>query len=316
MCCYLLFLLSHVWLFCNLMDCSLPGQAPLSIGFPREEYWSVLPFPTLGIFLTHKLILCFLHWQADSLLLSCLGSPSPPCEVIAKKQPSASQEQSSHVKLTMLSTLISDLLPPESRRNEFLLSHPVHGILLWQLKMTKTISYTAYITIQIYHVYLFSRSTLNIHWGTDVEAPIIWPHDVKSQLIGKDPDAGKDWGQEEKGVTENEMVGCHHWLNGHEFEQTLGDSKGQRSLECYSPCGNKELDTTWQLKNVKPRALSSCSLLYPAARTLVDMHIVDTKEQSLNKWANMCRWDTFPNVTSFLQGTLLVGWNTKVSVKI
>ena len=55
---------------------------------------------------------------------------------------------------------------------------------------------------------------------TDVEAetPILWPPDVKSWLIGKDPDAGKDWGQEEKGTTEDEMVGWHHWLNGHEFE--------------------------------------------------------------------------------------------------
>ena len=60
-----------------------------------------------------------------------------------------------------------------------------------------------------------------------VEALVLWPPDAKSQPIGKDPDAGKDWGQEEKGVTENEMVGWHHWLSGHEFEQTLGDGKGQ-----------------------------------------------------------------------------------------
>ena len=59
---------------------------------------------------------------------------------------------------------------------------------------------------------------------TDAEEPILWPHDVKGQLIGKDPDAGKDWGQEEKGMTEDEMVGRNHWLNGHEFEQILGDS--------------------------------------------------------------------------------------------
>ena len=57
---------------------------------------------------------------------------------------------------------------------------------------------------------------------TDTEAPILWPPNKKSQLIGKDPDAGKDWGQEEKGETEDEMVGWHHWLNGHEFEQALG----------------------------------------------------------------------------------------------
>ena len=63
---------------------------------------------------------------------------------------------------------------------------------------------------------------------TDGEAgaPILWPPDVKSHLIRKDPDAGKDWEQEEKGATEDEMVGCHHWLYGHEFEQILGDGDG------------------------------------------------------------------------------------------
>ena len=67
---------------------------------------------------------------------------------------------------------------------------------------------------------------------TDAEAepPILWPPNAKSQLIGKDLDAGKDWRQEEKVVTEKEMVGWHHWLNGHEFEQTPGDSEGQGSL--------------------------------------------------------------------------------------
>ena len=62
--------------------------------------------------------------------------------------------------------------------------------------------------------------------GTDAEVPILWPPDVKSQLTGKEPDAGKDWRQEEKGTTEDEMVGWHHWLHGHEFEETLGDSEG------------------------------------------------------------------------------------------
>ena len=69
---------------------------------------------------------------------------------------------------------------------------------------------------------------------TDAEAkaPILSPPDAKSWLIRKDPDAGKDWGQEEKGATENEMGGWHHWLNGHESEQTQGDSEGQGSLAC------------------------------------------------------------------------------------
>ena len=64
---------------------------------------------------------------------------------------------------------------------------------------------------------------------TEAEAPIVWPPSVKSRLNGKDPDAGKDWRQEEKGRTEDEMVGWHHWLNGHEFEQTPGVSEGQGS---------------------------------------------------------------------------------------
>ena len=78
----------------------------------------------------------------------------------------------------------------------------------------------------------------------EAEAPVFWPPDVKSQLIGKDPDAEKDWGQEEKKVTEDEMVGWHRQLNGYEFEQTLGDSEGLESLACCSPWGHKELGTT------------------------------------------------------------------------
>ena len=74
---------------------------------------------------------------------------------------------------------------------------------------------------------------------TDAEAPILWPPDGKSRLIGKVPDAGKDGGQEEKRVTEDEMIGWHHGLNGHEFEQTPGDSEGQESLTCCSPWGCK-----------------------------------------------------------------------------
>ena len=78
----------------------------------------------------------------------------------------------------------------------------------------------------------------------EVEAPILWPPDVKSQLTGKDPDAGKNWGQEEKGMTEDKMVGWHHQLNGHKFEETLSYSVGQRRLMCCSPWGHKELDVT------------------------------------------------------------------------
>ena len=83
----------------------------------------------------------------------------------------------------------------------------------------------------------------------EAETPILWPPDVKSWLIGKDPDAGKDWRQEEKGTTEDEMVGWHHQLNGQAFEQTPGDGEGQRGLACCDSWGHKELDTTEQLNN-------------------------------------------------------------------
>ena len=82
---------------------------------------------------------------------------------------------------------------------------------------------------------------------TEAEVPILWPPDAKNWLNGKDPDAGKDWRWEEKGMTEDEMVGWHHWLNGHEFEWTLGVGDGQGVLGCWSPWGRKESDTTEQL---------------------------------------------------------------------
>ena len=84
---------------------------------------------------------------------------------------------------------------------------------------------------------------------TDAEAetPILWPPDAKTWLTGKDPDAGKDWGQEEKGTTEDEMIGRHHWLNERESEQAPRVGDGQGSLVCCSPWGCKELDTTEQL---------------------------------------------------------------------
>ena len=78
----------------------------------------------------------------------------------------------------------------------------------------------------------------------EVEAPILWPPDVKSWFIRKDIDAGKDWRQEEKGTTEDEMVGWHHWLDGHKFEQAPGVGDGQGSLACCSPWGHKESDMT------------------------------------------------------------------------
>ena len=81
----------------------------------------------------------------------------------------------------------------------------------------------------------------------EAETPILWPPDAWNWLIGKDPDAGKDRRQEQKGTTEDEMVGWHHWLNGHEFEQALRVDDGQGSLACCSPWGHKESDMTQRL---------------------------------------------------------------------
>ena len=93
---------------------------------------------------------------------------------------------------------------------------------------------------------------------TDVEAeaPVLWPPDTKSWLVGKDCDSGKDWGQEEKGTTEDEMVGWHHRLNGHEYGWTLGVGDRQGGLACCGSWSHKELDTLERLNwnEVKQRS--------------------------------------------------------------
>ena len=101
---------------------------------------------------------------------------------------------------------------------------------------------------------------------TEAEAPILWPPDVKSRLTGKDPDAGKDWGQEEEGKTEDEMVGQHHRLSGHECEQALRNREGQGSLVCQSrtQLSHWESDT---------RSTKLCHQVGPTASDL-EMHSI------------------------------------------
>ena len=88
--------------------------------------------------------------------------------------------------------------------------------------------------------------------GTDAEteAPMLWLPDAKSQLTRKDPDAGKDWRKEEKGITEDELVGCHHLLNGYKLEQALGDGEGQRGLACCSQTWLSDWTTIYILNNL------------------------------------------------------------------
>ena len=87
---------------------------------------------------------------------------------------------------------------------------------------------------------------------TEAETPILWPPDAKNWLIWKDPDAEKSWRQEQKGTTEDKMVGWHHQFNGHESESTLGVGNGQGDLACCSPRGCRESDTTERLNWTDP----------------------------------------------------------------
>ena len=98
--------------------------------------------------------------------------------------------------------------------------------------------------------------------NAEAEAPILWPLDVKNWFIGKDPDTGKDWRQDENGMIEDEMVGWHHWLNGHEFEQAPGDGEGQGSLVCCSLWSPQELDMTeWLNSNNSTETLIALKFL-------------------------------------------------------
>ena len=107
-------------------------------------------------------------------------------------------------------------------------------------------------------------------------------------FIGKDPDAGKHWGQEKKGVTEDEMVGWYHWLNGHEFEQTPGDGEGQGSLMCCRPWGRKESDVTEWLNKDSGVA---CGILSCGMWDLVLWPWVELGPLALGKW-NLSHWTT------------------------
>ena len=115
-----------------------------------------------------------------------------------------------------------------------------------------------------------NQSWIFIESRTDAETktPILWPPEVKNWLIGKDPDTGKDWSQEEKGMTEDEMAGWHHWFNGHESEQAPGAGNGQGSLACCSPWSCKELDMTGQLNWTDPYPLKPLPYLFLLVKSL------------------------------------------------
>ena len=116
------------------------------------------------------------------------------------------------------------------------------------------------------------------------ETPVLWPPHAKGWLIGKDFDAGRDWGQEEKGATEDEMAGWHHWLDGRESEWTPGVGDGQGGLVCCDSWGRKESDTTEQLKwtELKYTNIPSLSSLPPIPLAIF-LHEIDRERLGREK---------------------------------
>ena len=120
----------------------------------------------------------------------------------------------------------------------------------------------------------------------ETETPILWPLDTKNWLTGKDTDAGKDWRREEKGMTEDEMVGWHYRLSGREFEQTLGDTEGQGTLACSIPWGCQESDMTewlnWRCDSLFHNLLSH--------QNLYSSHLICNQYKWTWKFGNLHQW--------------------------
>ena len=180
------------------------------MGFPRQEYWSGVPLPSpmtnLDTIKKHKH-----HFANKGPYSQSYGFSS------------------SHVWLWEL---------------DHKQSWTLKNWCFWTVVLEKTLKSPLDCKIKLVNPkgnqsWIFIRRT-----DADAEAPILWPHDVKNWLIWEDPDAGKDWRQAENGTTEDEMVGWHHWLDGHEFEGVPGVGDGQGSLACCSPWGCKESDMT------------------------------------------------------------------------
>ena len=128
--------------------------------------------------------------------------------------------------------------------------------------------------------------------NAEAETPILFPPDAKNWLVGKDPDAGKDWRQEEKEMTEDEMVGWHHWLDEHEFEQALGDGDGQGSLVCCSPWGHKESDTTERLNWLIAQGLSALTAGAQVQSLIGELRFHKLHGAAKNKYVNQNRINT------------------------
>ena len=217
-----LHVLSRIWLFA--VPWTVAHQSPLSMAFSRQEHWSGLPFPSPGDFpnpgiKTESLV--FLHWQVFFLF----------------------------VFLTAVTTW--------DYKEGWVPKNWCFWTVMW--KRLLRVPWTARrsnqsILKEISPAWVFIGRT-----DVEAETPILWPPDAKSWLIWKDPDAGKDWGQEEKGTTEDEMVGWHHQLDRRGFGWTPGVGDGQGGLACCGSWGHKELDTTERLNWTEPPRKPSTS---------------------------------------------------------
>ena len=212
---------------CDPMD-YIARQGPLSVKFSRQEYWSGLPFPS-PMQESEK-------WKWSYSVVSDSQRPHglQPTRLLHPWDfPGKSTGVGCHCllwgySLQGLKRLRHDFVTKQQQqsivwRNGTLLASPVvHGV-------------TGHFSSCVWYL---GRT------DGEAETPILWPPDAKSWLSWKDPDAGKDWGQEEKGTTEDEMVGWHHRPNGHGFGWTLGVGDGQGGLACCGSWGRKESDMT------------------------------------------------------------------------
>ena len=201
--------LSCVWLFAT--PWTIAYRAPPSVEFSRQEYWSGLPFPSPEDLPDPGIEPGSPKLQADTLPSQALGKPF----LFSRSR----QRTSGHAWMWEL-----------DHKESWALKNGC----FWTVVLKKTLESPLDCKIKPVNPkgnqsWIFTGRT-----DAEAEAPMLWPPDMKSWLTRKDPDAGKDWRQEEKGMTENEMVGWHHQLNGHEFEQALGVGDGQESLPCYS----------------------------------------------------------------------------------
>ena len=217
-------LLQHVWL-CNPTDYSPPGSSVHGILQARILEWIAIPFSRAS------------SWPRDRTWVSCVSCTAG---VLCLLQCTSTLPTKIHlVKARVFPVVMYECESWTIKKAEH---QRIDAFELWCWRRHLRVPWTARRSNQ-------SSSKGNQSWifigrtDAEAEAPILWPPDVKSWLTGKQPDAGKDWRREEKGTTEDEMFGWHHRLNGHEFEEGLGDGEGQGSPSCCSPQGRK--DRTW-----------------------------------------------------------------------